>query len=85
MPDHRRRKVRQHINLLKAFTSSVAACLTSTEMMYDVTLKGEEEEEAMSAIHKTVSTDERKRLPDVVRKFEKLVSQGQTEHTNIVI
>ena len=85
MPDHPRRKVRRHINLLKEFNSPVAACLTSTELMYDITLQREEEDEAMPAVHERVSTDEKKQLLDVVRKFDKLLGQGQTDYTHIVI
>ena len=85
MPDHPRRKVRRHINLLKEFNSPVAACLTSAELMYDITLQREEEDEAMPAVHERVSTDENKLLLDVVRKFDKLVGQGQTDYTHIVI
>ena len=66
MPDYPRRKVRQHINLLKEFNSPVAACLTSAELMYDITLQREEEDEAMPAVHEKVSTDEKKQLLDVV-------------------
>ena len=42
---------------LKEFSSPVAACLTSTELMYDITFQREEEDEAMPAVHKRVSTD----------------------------
>ena len=84
MPDHPRKKVRQHINLLKEFNSPVA-CLTSSELMYDITLQREEEDEAMPAVHKRISTDKKKLLLDVVRKFDKFVGQGQMDYTHIVI
>ena len=89
MPDHPRRKVRRHVNLLKEFVSPVAGCvLVSTNGEVDnFGPQGEEEREGMPLISKEVTEEEKREVQGVVERHLGLIQgpTGLTMKTNIKI
>ena len=74
MPDHPRRRVKRHINLLREFISPTAGCMmVSTEPDLDFGPSTEGRKEDQPGISDRLVEQEKKELKDVLDEFQDLV------------
>ena len=84
MPDHPRRRIKRHINLLKEFNSPTAACLAISELTGDdLTEKPEDRGEGRLTISRNVSAEEREQLEELLAKNGRLIGQGCAREAEI--
>ena len=84
MPDHPRRRIKRHINLLKEFNSPTAACLAISELTGDdLTEKPEDGGESRLTISRNVSAEEREQLEELLARHGRLIGQGCAREAEI--
>lgn len=88
MPDHPRRRVKRHVNLLRDYESPTAACLMVKENSEeDFGPAGKEEGEGMPAISERLDEEEKEKIWELLRRYERILGgePGRTKAASIKI